>query len=488
MTQSRSRKRIQQGQMRLELPNSKLIELEFDGGEVCTDGGLLILRKADERLGLCELASSCIGDKRRQDLIKHSLVDLFRQRVYAIAAGYEDCNDASVLRTDAMHRLALGYEPSSGHLLASQPSLSRFESMADATSNKLLQRLLVFSYIKRFKKPPKVVRLSVDTTCDETYGYQQLTFFNGFYKTDCYVPLFVFTEDGYPLAAVLRAGNAAPAEGALRAIRDVVRELRISWPDVRIELTADAAFAVPELLDFCEVQQLTYFIAAKGHNGLTHYSEPIILDCKSEFEAYGLAGPELNKCGKLIDPRAAKLAWRQRQERLRFSSKEEGRMQEHFEEDLLVRKFGDFRYGSRGWKSPRRFICRVDYSLQGADVRYVVTNSTLSSARKIYEEKYCQRAQCENWIKDLKVYMKADRTSCQEFDANQFRVLLHTLAYILMWDVRNSASIGTVTMASVRQMMIKIGVLVREQSRKITLHLASNFLWQGPFRVAWANT
>jgi Transposase DDE domain group 1 len=195
MRKSKPNTVAKQAQMTLELPHLKHIEQDFDGGQVCTDGGLLILRKADERLHLSELASFAIADTRHPCYIRHQVVDLIRQRAYAIAAGYEDCNDAAKLRSDGMHKLAIGRNPSSSQLLASQPSLSRFESMADPATNAALQKLLVHLYTKRFRKAPKVLRLAMDTTCDEAYGNQQLIAFNGYYSTFCYAPLFIFTSD-----------------------------------------------------------------------------------------------------------------------------------------------------------------------------------------------------------------------------------------------------------------------------------------------------
>lgn len=471
--------------MTLKLEGFRRIEANFDGGAVCSDGGLLLLRKADDRAELSELASLCIVDPRRPDLIDHKLVDLFRQRIYGIAAGYEDCNDAAVLRTDAMHRLAVSKEPDSEQWLASQPSLSRFEAMADATSNAALQRLLVHQYVQRFKKPPAVVRLAMDTTCDEVYGYQQLSFYNGYYETYCYAPLFILTDCGFPLCALLRPGNPNPIEDALRMLKQVMHELRLSWPRVKFELTADAAFNSPEIFEFCEKNDIAYFIAVATHSGLAYHAEDLVKRCKKEFDEFGFPSPELKKYAAMVNPKDAKRAWRQREERIRFSSKDEGRMQEHFEDELHVRKYSEFNYQSREWSRERRFIFRVDYTRQGPDVRFVVTNAKSGKASRLYDEKYCRRAQCENWIKDLKTYLKCDRTSCQEFDANQFRLLLHTFAYILIWDIRKRARLREMTVHTFQIQFIKIGVLVKQNSRNIRLYLASGHPWQEEFRQAW---
>ena len=160
-------------------------------------------------------------------------------------------------------------------------------------------------------------------------------------------------------------------------------------------------------------------------------------------------------------------------------------MQEHFEDDLHIRKYGEFRYQSRQWDRSRRFIVRIDYTKDGPDVRFVVTNASSSTARKIYEDKYCRRAQCENWIKDLKTYLKCDRTSCQEFEHNQFRLLLHVFAYVLIWDLRTRANLPPMTVETFRLHVIKIGVLVKESANKVSLHLASHFAWKDQLRSTW---
>lgn len=474
--------------MQLDLGVGKVIDVEFDGGQVCSDGGLLLLAKADQRLELTKLAAMCIGDRRRPDLISHSIQELLKQRIYAICAGYEDCNDANKLRSDAMHLLATGHLPSSGDRLASQPTLSRFENSVDEVTLKLLQELPIHVWIRQQKSKrqrPKVIRLSMDTTCDIVHGYQQLSFYNGFYQTDCYTPLFIFSEDGFPLAAVLRPGNASPAEGSVRALKRICEKLRLAFGNVPIELTADAGFAIPELFEFCESNHITYFIGAIGHSGLQYHAEELVLRCRSEFESLAGSALELKKYGDVKDKKLRDLKWRQRQERIRFSSKSDGRQQEHFEEQLTIRRFGEFHYQSREWPHERRFIYRVEFTSTGPDVRFVVTNKKNGKARDLYEQRYCKRGQCENWIKDLKNYLKADRTSCQEWSANQFRLLLHVFAYILIGEIRKAVSMPFTTVETIRLQFLKIGVLVCEQARRVRLRLASHHPWVEPFRRAW---
>jgi hypothetical protein len=487
MTESKTKGSKDHEGIQLDLGLDKSVELAFDGGLVSSDGGLLLLRKADDRLNLSELAALCVGDKRRPDLVKHGMQNLFRQRIYAIAAGYEDCNDASKLSKDAMHQLACGFEPGSSVSLASQPTLSRWENSIDATALAALQKLLVHTFVRTRKKAPKVLRLFMDTTHDEVHGYQQLSFYNGFYETYCFTPLFVFADCGFPLYALLRPGNAAPAESSVKAVREVVRAIHLSWPHTRIELVADAGFAVPELFEYCEQNSIIYLIGTRGHAGLAYHSEGLVRQCKKLFEELGGPVHELKKYAIPCDPRARQRAWRQREERIRFSNKHEGRMQEHFEDDFAVRRYSEFEYHAREWSHERRVIARCEYTAEGPDVRYVLTNAKGNCAKRLYEERYCPRAKCENWIKELKNYLNCDRTSCQEFNANQFRLLLFAFAYALLWEVRRKAEARHSTVETIRLRYIKIGVIIKSTASKIRLSLPSAHPWQNDFSKAWLN-
>jgi hypothetical protein len=366
------------------------------------------------------------------------------------------------------------------------------EARATNVSNELMQRSLVYLYAKSQKRKPKRICLSMDTTCDEVYGYQQLSCFNGYYGENCYAPLFIFTDDGFPLVALLRPGSPHPAEDALRMLKKLVKELRSYFPGVKLELKADAAFAHPSLLTFLEQNNIVYYIGAIGHPGLAYHAEELIAKCKSEFDSFGEESPELKKYSALacqtdyFAKRNLARAKRQHEERMRYSSKEEGRMQEHAEsEEFRIRRYGQFFYRSHEWASERRFIFRVEYTKHGPDTRFIVTNAKGSHPRRLYDEKYCQRSQCENWIKDLKTYLKSGRTSCQEFEQNQFRLFLHVFAYILIWETRIRAGLPKMTVETFRLHLLKIGVLISEKVQKIRLRLASHFVWREQFVKAW---
>lgn len=488
MQQSKRNDRSAQPQMSLNLGLGKVIEANFDGLRISSDGGMLLLRKADEQLELLESATWCLPETRRLDLVRHSTLEMLRQRTYAIAHLYEDCNDATTLRADPMQKLAVGRLPS-GADLASQPTLSRFENSVDEACLKSLQEALVHAYVrmhkKKFrKKRPKVVRLQMDTTCDPTHGYQQMTFYNGFYETDCYVPLFIFTDDGFPLSSLLRAGNAGPGEHALAMLKLVVKNLRMAWANVRVEIVADAAFGLPEIYNWCEDNNVTYYIAMKSNAGLDYHTKELVGHCKDIYDRDNPNPSGPLQHGQLSESERQK-AWRRREERKRHSSKAEGRMQQHFEEDYWsVKCFHEFKYDAREWRYKRRIVARIQFDSKGPDVRYVVTNSSKGTAQAVYDA-YCLRCRCENWIKELKNYLRSDRTSCQDFDANQFRLLMHTFAYALLWKLKEAAGMEHATVETVRLRLLKVGVQVREGSRRIRLSLASEHPARGEFMRAW---
>jgi hypothetical protein len=457
-------------QLNFDFGLGKPIVGSFTGGKISSDGGLTLLRQADRKLKLTEQMALCIKEKRRPDAVLHSIQQILMQRLLAIGAGYEDVNDASVLRSDPMHKLAVGRLLSDIDL-ASQPTISRFENSINEVELDFLQELLVQLYVQKHTKPPQKLILDLDTTCDEVHGYQQLSFFNGFYGTFCYIPLFVFDQNGFPLAALLRAGNADVGGDAARVLRRILPILRSAWPKVSIEFRADAAFCRREVYEVCEKNNVTYYIGLKSNHALRCLAKPLVAEAKEEFEKiYG----QPNKLDKT--------AWRQNQERLRFSSKADGRMQETAESHKMVRKVGQLYWQGRGYSADMRVICRADYTDDGPELRFVITNRVKGNPRWLYENRYCGRGQCENWIKELKS-IRCDRLSCQEFNANQFRLLEHVMAYILLSTIRTNLSRfhPPISIQQLQLKFVRIGVLVSESARRICLRLSEAYPWKVEF-------
>lgn len=471
-------------QLNFDFGLGKPVTITFDGGKISSDGGVVLLRQVDDKLRLTEQLAEILGDKRDRKRIKHSLQLQLRQRLFMIGSGYEDANDADHLRFDPAHMVAFGRRPESPLPGASQETLSRLENSMTEAQLSAAQKYPVELFIARHRKAPEKLILDMDTTCDEVHGYQQLSFYNGFYQTYCYVPLFIFSEDGFPLAAVLRAGNASPAGHAVQALAPVVAELRKAWPGLLIELRADAAFCTPAIYRFCEENDVTYFIGFKSNHSLHCKIKPFIDEAKAQYEA--LFGKAADLVHHKKQKKLVREAWRRNEERIRFSSKTEGRLQEHFEDEVRrIRIMRELFYQAEDWTKTRRMIVRIDYTHEGPEIRYVVTNHEGGRPAWIYQDKYCQRGQCENWIKELKI-LRCDRLSCQEFNANQFRLLLHVFSYILLRELRNrlSPSERAISIDTLMLRLIKVGAVIRENARRISIQLASTFPWQNQYRYA----
>ncbi|MBS1955281.1 MAG: IS1380 family transposase [Cyanobacteria bacterium SZAS-4] len=269
-------------QLNFDFELGKPVVGSFDGGLISSDGGLTLLRQVDRKLRLTEQMALCIAEKRRPDAVTHNIQQIIMQRLFAIGAGYEDVNDATVLRFDPMHKLAVGKLLSEADL-ASQPTISRFENSVNETELDFLQDLLVQLYVQQHRKPPQKLVLDLETTCDPVHGNQQLSFFNGFYRTFCYIPLFVFDQDGFPLAALLRAGNAEVGGDAARVLRRILAILRKAWPTIPIEFRADAAFCRREVYEVCETNRVTYYIGLKSNHALRCLAKPLVADAKKRI-------------------------------------------------------------------------------------------------------------------------------------------------------------------------------------------------------------
>lgn len=395
---------------------------DFDGGDISRDAGVVVLRELDDRRHYAKRIASCISDWRKGETW-YDIEDLVRMDLYMKACGYPDGNDANSLRNDPAFKIAASRNWSE---LPGQSSLSRLHNGVDAESVRRLQNLLPKQYLARFKRAPKSVVLNMDSTCDPVYGTQQMSFYNRFYQEYCYTHLYLLADDGYPLAGVARAGNAGPGEGGLAMLANVVHELRTRRKSMRIEYRADSAFQHFDTFDWCEQNRVTYFIGVAPNNALTTLSKELVSAAYKEYVA--LHGEPAPLHGK---------SWKQNEERIRFSSKEEGRQQELSERDQRVRVYGEVRYAADSWSRERRVIVRVDYTAEGEDIRYVVTNCETGTAKRIYEDKYCQRARCEMHIKELKS-QRIDRLSSPEWLPNQFKLLMHLFGYAMQIELRET--------------------------------------------------
>ncbi len=407
------------------------INAHFDGPQLTSDGGLVWLAEADAALGLCATLSAHIPEWRTGP-IRHSLETLVRQRIFQIACGYEDQDDADTLRSDPLLKLACGRLPSDPDL-ASQPTLSRFENAVDAKACYRLGRALLEMYLQERERPapPKHILLDADSTDDPTHGDQEGSAYHGYYAQHMYHPLLLFDGDTDQLiTAVLRRGTAHASHGIVGILRRIVAAIRPRWPTVTIEFRGDSGFAIPALYDYLEAQGIDYTIG---------------LATNSRLEA--LAAPQLEQA-----------------------------RERHTETGEKVRLLGETQYAAGSWEHERRVIIKTEVLAKGPNVRFVVT--TRADEPKALYHFYIQRGGGpELWIKDLKDACFADRLSCHTFWANQFRLLLHASAYWLLGTVRRwlcRQHVPRMQLDTLRLWLLKIGGWVRRHVDGIRLHLASS--------------
>jgi hypothetical protein len=416
--------------MRFETQTALALEAAFDGGLITSDGGLVWLSQTDSEVGLCEAISEQVPEWRKRKG-RHSLASLVRQRVFQIACGYEDQNDSNSLREDPLLKAVCGSLPEGGPDLASQPTICRMENAADVRCCYRVAEIIFELYLKEREKDgaPQRVLLDFDSTADPTHGDQEGSYYHGYYEQHIYHPLVVFDgESGHLITALLRAGNTHSSDSCVALLKRIVERLRSRWPQAKIEIRADAGFAVPALYDYCEEEGITYTIGLVTNPRLEGIAQELL------DEAVDLHETEPTK-------------------------------QRLFSEDL-------YRAGS--WEHPRRVVYKAEAMEQGTNRRFVVT--TRADEPKALYEFYAKRGESENWIKDLKLHIKANRLSCHRFVANQFRLLLHAAAYWLMDALRRklvASGMRRMQLDTLRLRLIKIGGRVSELLTKVRLHLAS---------------
>jgi len=407
------------------------LEASFDAGRLTSDGGLPWLQQAESEIGLCAAFATQIPEWRRGP-VRHPLATLVRQRVFQLACGYEDQDDADTLRTDPLLKLVCGRWPETGLDLASQPTLSRLENAVDRRACYRLGQALLGVYLRERERRgrPRRILLDLDGTDDPTYGDQEGRAYHGYFRQHMYHPLLVFDgETDQLVAAVLRPGNAHGSRGAVAVLRRIVRAIRTRWPGVHIELRADSGFAVPAVYDFCEQAGIGYTI------------------------------------GLVPNPRLEALAAVLLAEALR----------QHATTGQKVRLAGETAYQAESWPHPRRVIFKAEALAKGPNTRFVVTSRT-DEPLALYDW-YVDRGEPEQWVGDLKLGCFADRLSCHRFWANQFRLLLAAAAYWLLDTLRRwliQRGLERLELRTLRLRLLKIGGRVHQLLTRIRLHLATS--------------
>jgi len=442
-----------QGVMFSELFDKPVVA-QFDQPHGSCDGGGVLLKACDERLRLTERIATCFPDERQAGKVKHTLHDLVRQRVFAIACGYVDCNDAARLADDPVHKMLVDRDPLEGARLASQPTLSRFENTPGAKVLYRIGETLADAVIARQRRrycKAKRITVELDPTDDPTHGAQQLALFNGHYDTWCYLPVAGFIRfdeqpEQYLFTYVLRGGRAPAKLGAIGILKRVFARLRAAFPKAKLRVRLDGGFAGPQMFDFLEAERVEYIIAMAANSVLDALAEPAM-------------------------------------RRARALSKNSAQT-EHV--------YTECRYAAKSWGVKRRVIIkaemvRLEASEPRDNPRYVVTNLS-AGPKHLYENVYCQRGEIENRIKELHHGLEIDRTSCTDFWANQLRVLLTAAAYVLMQELRAAAAGTDCTRAQVstlRERLLKLGAWVERSVRRVVLHLPQHAPWRDEWcRVA----
>ena len=419
----------------------KLISVNFKGGNITSDGGLLLIEKIDRSLKLSKQISDSINDTRDPAKIEHDLINLIQQKMYQIAMGYEDNNDANKLRNDPIFKTTINRLPESDNPLATQSTLSRLDNMIKRKDIFELMKTFVKIYIDRKMKAgiPKEITIDIDPTDDPTHGNQQCSMFHGYYWQTQYFPLLVFDADtGDLIAPLLRPGMVTASQTADSLLSRVIIMIRERFPNVKITLRGDAGFGNPKMYDYCEGDKLKYIFGISSNNVLRKHTKEIEKQQKKNYD--------LTKSDQ--------------------------------------RDYITFQYKSESWDFERTIIAKIEHNSHGSNVRFLVTDKTFQSAKEGYEY-YTQRGQCENYIKNLKNQLSLDRLSCCAYSANWFRMLMSCFAYVIMQELRlllsgveefEKAEINTI-----RLKLLKIGGRIKESSRRISIFLSSCFVYKDLF-------
>ena len=408
------------------------IHARFDGGALSSDGGVLLLREIERKVGVSDVLASCLADRRDPARVRHSFTAMIRARVMAIACGYEDCDDLDALRDDPALKMACGHAPEAALGLASQPTLSRLENLAGWRSLARMGLRMIDLFCDSFPRPPARITLDIDDTTDRTHGGQQLSLFNTHADGHCFQPIHIYeAATGKPVAFLLRPGKRPSGEEAARVLRHVIHRIRANWPRVAVTVRGDGHYGTPEVMEVLERMGCLYILGLPGNARLKQIAHPW---CEDAATRRALVGKD------------------------------------------RMRRFFETSYAARSWSKPRRVIARIEASAMGSDARFVVTNLT-GRSKHLYEKVYCRRGAMENLIKEHKLYTKSDRTSCHRWEANQFRLMLHTAAYWLLHGLRRAAPKRsrwrTATFETIRSSFLKIAVRVEQLKTRIRLSLPS---------------
>jgi hypothetical protein len=433
------------------------IVARFDGGTISSDGGVLLLRQTDKRLNLLPRLAQCFLDGRNQNQVEHSMEEMLSQRIYGLALGYEDLNDHEQLRNDPLFGVVAGRAELETPL-AGKSTLNRMELGTGINDRykkitfwkDAIDELMVKVFLESHEQAPEEIILDMDTTDLPLHGKQEGRFFHGYYDSYCYLPLYIFSGDQL-LCARMREANHDASFGCLTEVERIVGQIRAAWPGVRIILRGDSGFCRNQVMSWCEEHGVDYVFGLARNRRLRR-----------------IIGPQMH---------AATEQWKQT--------------------GKPARVFTEFAYRTKktkkgGWERERRVAAKAEHIDGKENPRFVVTSLTSEqwAARALYEKLYCARGEMENRIKE-QFSLFADRVSSETMRANQMRVYLSAVAYVLMSGLRRLGLAGTelaqAQVSTIRTKLLKIGAQIRVTVRKVWISLASSYPWQELYGEVWAN-
>jgi hypothetical protein len=415
--------------------SKKSVELGFSGEKISTDGGLLLLREVEKQKAIINTIVNCINDERHQGYVEHSIKSLLTQRIFQIAAGYEDANDCNTLRDDLIFKLCVEQNPESEKHLSSQPTMSRFEN---SISNKELYKIalaFVNNFIESYSSEPPAIIIDCDDTDSIAHGNQQLALFNTYYGEKCFMPLHIYEGfSGKLITTILKPGRRSKSIDVFSILSRIISHLRKIWKDTLIIVRGDSHFCSKDLMGWADKQEKVHFLTGlTGNQVLNRLAKTTIESAKKLFESSG----------------------------------------------KLVKLYHSFEYAAVEWEKQQRVIVKVEVSEKGTNIRYIVTDIRCVKTKALYEQGYCARGKMELYIKESKTYLESDRMSCNSFKANQFRLFMHSAAYVLLHTFRTEMLVATeyanATFKTIRLRLLKIAAYVKEMKTRIKIEFPKQF-------------
>lgn len=409
----------------------KPMEVKFINEQISHDGGLLLLNEVEKQLGLIEKLAGCISDPRHQGYVLHSIDTMIKQRVMQIAAGYEDANDCNTLRNDGILKICAGQEQA----LAAQPTMCRLENLPESKELYNMAKVFIDNFIASYPKAPDLIILDCDDTNALTYGQQELSLFNTYYGDHCYMPLHIYEGlSGKLVTTILKPGRRSKSLNVFSLMKKLISYLGGYWPNTLIILRGDGHFCSKEFMDWAEGRPNIGFLTGIAGNAV------------------------LNRLSKITV---------------------ESAQREYAQYRKPVKRYHSFEYKAGSWEHSQRIVVKAEVTSMGTNVRYIVSSIRHIRSKSLYEQGYCARATAELRIKEHKTYLLSDRMSCNSFMANQFRLFLHSAAYVLIHtlqtEVLKSTEFCKVSMKTIQLKLIKVAARVKIMKTKVKIELPKEF-------------